>query len=60
MLKKIKLIIKIIRMRIKKTTTKQQYKVKTTKYLWLFKKFESRGQRFDGWDRRGKQWHWRW
>ena len=30
-------------MRIKKTTTKQQYRVKTAKCLWLFKKFKSTG-----------------
>ena len=31
-----------------KKITKQQYRVKTTKCLRLFKKFKSRGQRFDG------------
>ena len=37
---------------LKKTTTKQQYKYKTTKYFQLFKKFKSRGKEYDGLNKR--------
>ena len=37
-----------------------KYKKKTTKCLWLFKKFKSIGKRFDVWNRRWKWWHQRW
>ena len=33
---------------------------KTTKCLWLFKKFKSKCKRFDEWNRRWKWWHRRW
>ena len=41
-----------------KKTTKQQHRHKTTKCLWLFKKFKSKGKRFDGWNIRCREWHW--
>ena len=37
-----------------KKTTKQQHRHKATKCLWLFKKFKSRGRRFDGWNNAGR------
>ena len=43
----------------KKTQQNNYIDTKTTKCLWLFKKFKSRGKRFDGWNRRCKRWHWR-
>ena len=42
------------------TIKKQQNRVKRTKCLWLFKKFKSRGQRYDGGNKKGKQWDQRW
>ena len=44
MLKKIALIVKTKKMMRIKKTTKQQYRVKTTKCLSLFKKFKSRSK----------------
>ena len=44
MLKKITLIVKTKKMMRIKKTTKQQYRVKTTKCLSLFKKFRSRSK----------------
>ena len=44
MLKKITLIVKTKKMMRIKKTTKQQYRVKTTKCLSLFKKFKSRSK----------------
>ena len=44
--------------RKKRKEKKQQHRHKTTKCLWLFKKFKSRGKRFDGWNKRCRQWHW--
>ena len=42
----------------KKSPKKQQHRYKTTKCLWLFKKFKSRGKRFDGRHKRCRRWHW--
>ena len=52
------LIVNTIKIRIKETTKQQQHRYKTTKCLWLFEKFKSKGKRFDGWNRRCRQWHW--
>ena len=39
--------------------TKQQYRHKTTNYLWLLKTFKSKGRRFDEGNKRCRRWHWR-
>ena len=41
------LIVNMIKIRIEETTTQQQHRYKTTKCLWLFEKFQSKGKRFD-------------
>ena len=40
-----------------KKKAQQQNSYKTTKCLWLFQKFKSKGKRFDGWSKRCKRWH---